>query len=451
MSIANLNIFEISPQPCWIYDIHTLKFLDVNEAATLHYGYTKAEFLKMTLRDIRPQADLDILEVALQVVRLQRPKQSKKVYRHRKKNGELIDVQIKSNYYRFNGIDAEIVMVSDITAIIASRRALQQSQRELAKSEARWKALVQHGSDMIGIVDFNLNYTFVSESCTAILGFTTEQFLNANAYDFIHPDDLDNLNHELPKLKYLKRMELTPYRFRDYKGNYRWIKTTLTNLMDDPSINGIVTNSMDVTESVLNSKALTSSNERYKLVLKAADEAICDWDIINDVVVWGSGFSEMFGYSLKFYNNNLWTDNLHPEDRDRVINEVNKAINNPAKEIYYSEYRFLKANRDVVLIQHRGLILRDENGRAIRSVNTLKDITAHKERLLRIERQNEQLKSIAWSQSHHVRAPLARILALSELLIGEDFKPHQQEMLDHICSSAKSLDDAIKSIIKKIQ
>ena len=451
MNIANLDLFEVSPQPCWVYDTTTLGFLDVNEAAIVHYGYSKEEFLSMTLKDIRPKEDLDILNIALQVVRADRPMHSKKTYRHQKKNGDIIDVMIQSNFYSFNGIDAEIVLINDISEIIASKRALEHSKLELAKSEARWEALVQHGSDMICIVDHELNYQFVSESCTSILGLNFEDFFKGSAFDFIHPDHHNHVRAQVETLSSVKRIELEPFLFRDGKGSHRWIKTILTDLTDDPAIHGIVANSMDVTDAVIKSEELRLSNERYKLVLKASDEAISDWDIVNDVVLWGSGFSEIFGYNLDVYQNNLWSDNIHPEDRGRVLKDLEQTLQNPEKEIYYNEYRFFKANREVVLIQHRGILLRDEKGKAIRSVDTMKDITAHKARMIQIEKQNERLKEIAWAQSHHVRAPLARIMALSELLKAEQLNPHQQQLLDHLSSSANALDEAIRTIIKKTE
>lgn len=208
---------------------------------------------------------------------------------------------------------------------------------------------------------------------------------------------------------------------------------------------------MDVTESIQIHEELKLSNERYKLVLKAADEAICDWDFTNDVVVWGSGFSEIFGFDLEEYNNTMWSDNIHPEDRERVLEEVKVMINDPKRHIYYSEYRFLNALGEVLLVQHRGIFLRDEHGRAIRSVDTLRNITTERERLRRTEKQNEQLKEIAWAQSHHVRAPLARIMALSELLKGYVFIPKQQEVINYLAASAFELDEAIKAIIKKTE
>lgn len=447
----NRNLFEISPQPSWVYDIETLYFLDVNEAAIIHYGYSKEEFLSMTLRDIRPVEDFEILDRALAVVRTNKPKHSTNVYRHLKKNGDIIDVQIQSNYYNFNGIDAEIVLVNDITAIIQSKRELELSKQELFKSEARWKALVQEGSDMITIVDEDLNYLFASESCSSILNIKPEEFLNTNAYNYIHPADHDRIRENASLLKNTKRVSLEPFRFRDGDGKWRWLKTILTNLTDDPAVQGIVANSMDVTETLMIHDELKLSNERYKLVLKAADEAICDWDIVNDVVVWGSGFCEIFGYDLSTYNDTLWSDNIHPDDREWVLQEVQVVLENPRQEIYYLEYRFLKANRQVLLVQHRGIFLRDAQGRAIRSVDTIRDITAAKARLLRIEKQNAQLKEIAWAQSHHVRAPLARIIALCDLLKGETFCPKQQEIINYLFDSTAQLDDAIKAIIKKTE
>lgn len=447
----DLSLFKISPQPSWIYDIQTLQFLDVNAAATVHYGYSREEFLSMTLRDIRPAEDLLILEHALDVVRAVRPEHTRKVYRHLKKNGEIIDVQIQSNLYTYNGIAAEIVLVNDITGIIQAQRELENSREELLKSKARWKALVQEGSDMIAIVDHNLNYTFVSDSCTSILNISPDTFLNSNVYDYVRPEDQEMIRTGVAQLQQTKRISLDPFRLLDGNGKWRWIKAILADLTDDPAVGGIVFNSMDVTESILINEELQLSNERYKLVLKAADEAICDWDIVNDVVVWGSGFSEIFGYDLTNYNNTLWSDNIHPEDRQRVLQEVKEMIDDPKREIYYSEYRFLKANREVLLVQHRGLYLRDNKGRAIRSVDTIRDITAAKERLLRIEQQNEQLKEIAWAQSHHVRAPLARIIALSELLAAESMDPRLTEMVSYLAASASELDVAIKAIIKKTE
>ncbi len=448
----DLDLFKLSPQPMWIYDVSSLSFLDVNDAAVLHYGYSREEFLNMTIRDIRPPEDLPILKNALDVVFRERPRRTNNIYRHQKKNGEIIDVQICSSLIDYGDITVELILVNDITSIVKTEKELRASREELLQSERRFKVIIQEGSNLTAILDRDVTYRFASDNFRSILNINPQQLVGKNALDFVHPDDKGHIAKIMGSMTKRKRVNIPPFRFRYGTENWRWITTTATNLLDDPAVSGIVTTSRDVTDDIRKTNELRLSNERYKLVLKASDEAICDWDIENDIVNWGSGFHEIFGYNLKVYNNNLWSDNIHPEDRERVLLEVKNAIEDPNMEIYYSEYRFLKADREVIHIQHRGIFLRNENGKAIRSVDTLKDITAHKLRIEHIEKQNQQLKQIAWAQSHNVRGPLSRIVGLADLLKGDHtLSPDQKELVNFLSISAAELDKAIKDIIKKAE
>ena len=94
-------LFRNNPHPMWVYDAETLRFLAVNDAAISHYGYTEDEFLAMTLRDIRPQEDVDALERS---VALHTPRKDHGVWRHCKKDGTLIDVEISSDTIEFDGL-----------------------------------------------------------------------------------------------------------------------------------------------------------------------------------------------------------------------------------------------------------------------------------------------------------------------------------------------------------
>jgi PAS domain S-box-containing protein len=447
-----INLFTLSPQPMWVYNVKTLEFLDVNDAAVRHYGYTREEFLSMTIREIRPPQEMHALDKALDIARTNSPTSTSGIFRHQKKNGEIIDVQIQSNFLDFLDGNAELVLIHDITSILRSEHEVQQSKEELLKSERRFKALVQEGSELTAILNIEGVFQFVSENYRNIIGHEPEDLLGKNVLEFIHPDDHTRIQGLLGCILTLKQIRIDAFRFRNGDGEWRWVTTTATNLLDDPSVLGIVVNSRDVTDSINQSIELKLSIERYKLILKASDEAFCDWDIENDIVDWGSGFHDIFGYDLSLYNNTLLSDNIHEDDKERVKKEVQEAIDDPTKEIYYSEYRYYKANREVINIQHRGIFLRNAAGKAIRSVDTLKDITPHIQRVERIERQNQQLKQIAWSQSHNVRGPLARVIALADLLhletgVSEEYK----EMVRHLADSAAELDEAIKGIIKKTE
>lgn len=109
------ELFHLSPLPMWVYDLNTLEFLDVNKAAIVHYGYDRQEFLSKNLKNIRPEEDLPILEEALKSNTHPSSIYAKRVFRHLKKNGEIIKVELGSSAILFNGRQAKLVLVNDIT------------------------------------------------------------------------------------------------------------------------------------------------------------------------------------------------------------------------------------------------------------------------------------------------------------------------------------------------
>ncbi|HST31532.1 MAG TPA: PAS domain S-box protein [Chthoniobacterales bacterium] len=128
-------LFETNPYPVWVYDPETLSFLAVNQAAIDRYGFSREEFLSMKIKDIRPAEDVDAL---LDDVSQFSPETSG--WRHRKKNGAVIDVEITARPISFNGKQARLVLVNDVTARLRGERALEQAKDEAdrankAKSE----------------------------------------------------------------------------------------------------------------------------------------------------------------------------------------------------------------------------------------------------------------------------------------------------------------------------
>ncbi|MBN2634851.1 MAG: PAS domain S-box protein, partial [Prolixibacteraceae bacterium] len=122
-------MFENNPQPMWIYDLETLQFLKVNRAAVNFYGYNEDEFLSMTLKDIRPKEDIEAL--LTDVERTNRVLNHAGEWRHVKKNGDLIHVEIISHILTFNGKRARHVAVRDITDRKLAEMALRENEENL--------------------------------------------------------------------------------------------------------------------------------------------------------------------------------------------------------------------------------------------------------------------------------------------------------------------------------
>ena len=124
-------IFDGNPIPMWVFDHDTLRFLEVNDAAVQHYGYSREEFLSMTLRDIRPTEDVPaMLEYLHSLLAAGTPGRMgfAGVWRHRKKDGALIDVEAKWCPISFKGRAASLNMANDITERIRAEEALRSSE-----------------------------------------------------------------------------------------------------------------------------------------------------------------------------------------------------------------------------------------------------------------------------------------------------------------------------------
>src|ERR1700731_4274159 len=109
------TLFESNPNPMWVYDLETLSFLAVNAAAVRHYGYSQEEFLTMTLKDIRPPEEVPRLMEDLGKETGADGLDNLAQWRHRKKDGVLIDVEITSHELTWLERPAKLALINDIT------------------------------------------------------------------------------------------------------------------------------------------------------------------------------------------------------------------------------------------------------------------------------------------------------------------------------------------------
>jgi two-component system cell cycle sensor histidine kinase/response regulator CckA len=123
-------LFEQHPIPMWVYDAESLRFLEVNDAAVRHYGYSREEFLAMTIAEIRP-----VEEVRALLANLEREGPGSPIprtWQHRKKDGTVIDVEITAGRVEFEGRDAALILAHDVS----ERRRMEQRLVEAEKMEA---------------------------------------------------------------------------------------------------------------------------------------------------------------------------------------------------------------------------------------------------------------------------------------------------------------------------
>ncbi|MBX9681847.1 MAG: PAS domain S-box protein [Gemmataceae bacterium] len=161
------QLFESNPHPMWVYDRDTLAFLAVNDAAIERYGYTRDEFLARTIADIRPPED--VAKLRKSVARVKPGMNPAKYWRHCKKDGTLIDVEITSHTLDFAGRRAEVILAHDVTL----RR---KAEAELLKLSAA----VTASADGVVITDTAGNIEWVNPAFTKITGYSLEEAIGQN-------------------------------------------------------------------------------------------------------------------------------------------------------------------------------------------------------------------------------------------------------------------------------
>jgi PAS domain S-box-containing protein len=174
-------MFEANPQPSWVYDLESLRFLAVNDSAVEHYGYSREEFLAMTIADIRPPEDVPRLLDNVAVI--PRGLARSGMWRHRRKDGSLIDVEITSSKLRFDDREARLVMANDVTERLRAEQALRES-------EARFRHFFDAGLVGMAITVPSKRWGRFNKRLCEMLGYGPEELAGMTWAEVTHPDDL---------------------------------------------------------------------------------------------------------------------------------------------------------------------------------------------------------------------------------------------------------------------
>ena len=236
--------------------------------------------------------------------------------------------------------------------------------------------------------------------------------------------------------------------FEDYYTPVnKWFEVTIY-----PSSTGLSVYCLDISERKLAAEEIRQSNERFEKAAKATNDAIWDWNITKDIQYRGEGFKTLFGHDITTIDPRefSWSEHLHPEDREDAEQSLEKALLDKEIINWSHEYRYRKSNNEYAFVIDRGVIIRDENGKALRMVGAMTDITEKLAYIKAIENQNKLLKQIAWEQSHLFRAPLSRLMGIIDLIDNGELQVSEKEdLLIDVIESANEMDTIVKDISEK--
>ncbi len=427
------SYFENNPSPMWIYRQDTLQFTDVNDAAVNHYGYTQEEFKQMRILDIRPQHYKN--QLANIVKTLPEGYNDVGTWVHRKKNGDLIDVQINLQHIKNDGKNKVMVLAKDVTEL---RRLEAEKNDYLLRLEDMLNSI----SDAFFTLDKNWKICMANIMFEKITGLKKDDINGQNFLD-VWPNGQDSpFYHHFNKALSKK----VTVKFDEYSTNLKkWLSMSCY-----PTREGLAVYFTDITENKEKDLRLQLALERYNHAAAASQDMLYEFDLLNNKV----SYSETRGYFAEIEIDNTinaaqaWLSLVHADDVMRLTTTMENALKAGVNK-YACEYRVNFGNANYRWVSDKASIIYNDK-QPVRAIGSIRDINDLKQQEESLKHQNNILRDIAWIESHEIRRPLATILGLVELANNCKTEQELTQVLSFLKFSADELDQMIRKISGKI-
>ncbi len=361
------QLFVKNPQPMWIYDARTLRFLEVNEAALSKYGYTKEEFLKMYVTEIRPKSEV---EKFLKTARPGSPFFSfDGVWKHKFRNGETADMEIFSNMVVFQGQLAVAVTAHDITEREESRRTIHLQTDAL---EAAANGII--------ITDANGTIIWANSAFSRMTGFGLDEAIGRNPRVLVKSG-----KHDASFYKNMWDTILAGGVWHGELVNKRKDGTlyseemTITPIRDEGSeITHFVAIKQDVTGRKELEKAIVHGEKRLQELMDFLPQTVYEIDRSGKLTFANRTGFEMFRLREGDFERGLDVlQFIAPEDRERARDDIARALKT-GKTLAAAEYRMVRKDGTTFpSIEYGSVIVRD--GEAVGLRGLIVDISAQKD------------------------------------------------------------------------
>jgi PAS domain S-box-containing protein len=308
-------MFDGSPFPISVYDLESLQFLAVNQACIELYGYSRDEFLTMTIMDIRPPEEVQRLEQRIQQGGELKPFDLGSRWTHRCKNGRLMQVEVESNEVTYEGRVARIAMTRDLTAQVAVEREWQQAQLEAVASRDLLRSVLERVEDGFVAFDSQWRYTYANPQAARMLGREGPDDLLGRV---IWEEFPDLVGHRFQQRCLQAMKDQAPMDFDGYFEPWKaWFEYRLY-----PSSEGLTVYFNDITKRKKNEQLLLDREREFRELAEQMPALIYRAALDGSYKsLYVSQHVRLLGFTPEQWlaDPTAWVRAVHPDDLARVV------------------------------------------------------------------------------------------------------------------------------------
>jgi PAS domain S-box-containing protein len=234
-----------------------------------------------------------------------------------------------------------------------------------------------------------------------VIGLALEQTIIPEGYRSMHTKALKQYLASRERGKMINRLiEITAI---DRNGREFPVELTITPIQQNGS-EFFCAFIRDITGRKRAEQEVLRANERFSLITRATNDIVWDWNLITDEIFWNENYYSLFGYDPSTTPSTSESRNrgIHPDDKQRILDKVNEAIES-RQQLWYGEYRFLKADGTILFIYDRGFIQYDSNNRAVRMLGAMMDISERKKAEADLIESENRLRTIIQTEPECIK------------------------------------------------
>lgn len=283
------------------------------------------------------------------------------------------------------------------------------AQDQLERNERRFRGLLDKSWSVTTLVNKEGKRLYTTPSIKEILGYSQDEHIGVNAFEFIHPDDVKKIKSIFHKgLLHPEKTYEAEYRVKDKAGKYRWMEATLTNMLADPDINALVVNYHDITRRKKIEEDLIKSEERFRTLIDQSSEVIQLLSANGKILYTSDSIKRVLGYTSKELLGTIGgLLHVYPEDASQYSEGFSRLLQSPGQSVTI-ECRIKHKNGSWVWVEAIGTNqLKNPAIHAI--VVNFRDITKQKQ----LDQQKDEFMGMV---SHELKTPVTSLKAFAQVL-----------------------------------